>query len=114
MAITFDSVTLYKPAITSQTVSDNSFSVTFSCKCAKADYATYITALKAKFGGTVNRRILTPGGEVSLQGPGTKGTLALSGTNYSNCMITDFRVIPSDRAATYYEYVVTIEQDTAG
>ena len=111
MAITFDSTTLTNASIVSQDRSSNHFRATF--RCVTASYAD-ITTLAAKFGGTVNRRVLTPGGEVSLQGPGTSGTLAIGATNYPNCMITDIKVTPSNRKATHYEYFVSVEQDTAG
>jgi len=113
MAISFDGTTLTNASIVSQDLSSNHFRATFRCVTTSANY-TDITGLAAKFGGTVNRRVLTPGGEVSLQGPGTKGTLAIGTTNYPNCMITDLKAPPVNRKATHYEYFVSVEQDTAG
>jgi len=109
---TFDSVTLENASIQSQELSNLSFKIVFRCVTTTND-KTNLDALKAKWGGIVTRRVTTDG-YVSLQGPGTKGSLEIATTTYTNCMITALTVTPTDRNATHYEYFVTIERHTAG
>jgi hypothetical protein len=112
MAISFDSTTLSdSPYIESMTASAKSFRVTIGCMTASRTKTTMET-LYGKFGGIVNRRILCDG-EVSLQGPGTKGTLVIGDDTYTNCMITDFKIRPPNKKATSYGYTITFERDTS-
>jgi len=74
---------------------------------------TNLDLLKAKWVGMTTRRV-TVDGYVSLQSLGTTGSLIYLGSTYTNCMITNLTINPSDRAATHWEYIVTIERHTAG
>lgn len=114
MTISFDTTSLDHPAIVSMDVSATSKKWTFRCAAATTTNALLLQAKTA----TVNKRILLDG-TVSLQGDGTKGSLVIvtgeTTDTYTNCMITaPISVKPVDRAETYYEYYVTVEQDTAG
>lgn len=118
MAITFDSVEIQYAKIIDIVDTDNTFSVTISGKCKKEDYNTSIGAIKAKFVMPVSKRITTPDRKVSLSGPGVKGILKIpiNGTDVTkaNCMITDMRISSLNSISTHYEFILRIEQDTAG
>jgi len=65
----------------------DAFEVTFDCVTTDL---TKITALTAKMGTVTKSRLID--GRMSVQTTGTKGTLVLNGTSYTNCVITDIRV----------------------
>ena len=109
---TFDGVSLDNASTQSQDLSNQHFRVVLRC-ITDTSTRTNLDLLKAKWGGMTTRRVSVDG-YVSLQGPGTVGTFAYLGTNYTNCMITALTVVPTDRKATHWEYYVTIERHTAG
>ena len=109
---TFDGVTLDNASTVSQDLSNQSFKVVLRCATSTST-RTNLDLLKAKWIGMATRRV-TVDGYVSLQSLGTTGSLVYLGTTYTNCMITNLTINPSDRVATHWEYIVTIERHTAG
>src|SRR5574343_52361 len=109
---TFDGVTLENASTVSQDLSNQSFKVVLRCVTSTST-RTNLDLLKAKWIGMATRRV-TVDGYVSLQSLGTIGSLVYLGTTYTNCVITNLTIKPTDRAATHWEYIVTIERHTAG
>jgi hypothetical protein len=110
---TFDSTTLENASIQGiPDYSNQSFKVIMRC-ITTTDATTNLDALVAKKGVIVTRRVSVDG-YVSLQGTGTVGSLVIGAKTYTNCMISELTVTPTDRKATHYEYFVTFERHTAG
>lgn len=87
-AVSFDGTSLTNPSPPKLMVSGATDSWEISFDCVTDTFAD-ITALQAK-AGRVNKSTLYSG-KVSVQGTGTKGTLAITGGslngNYTNCYI---------------------------
>jgi hypothetical protein len=106
---TFDSVPIQVRQITNMKIeASDVFEVTFDCVTTSL---TLITNLTAKAGTVTKTRLI--GGKMSVQTTGTKGTLVINGTSYTNCVIDSvvIREAPDSLLGVYY-YTISFSRET--
>lgn len=109
MTITFDGVELKnasprKPKV----IYGSHFEIEFDC--LTEDIAD-VTAIEAKTGITKTSVLLS--GKTSAQTTGTKGTLSIHGTSYTNCAIVDGVTSEELPGGTRWKYRVKFVKDYA-
>lgn len=109
ITMTFNAVPIQSKRIVSQTMEgSNVFEITFACVTTSYSQITALSALK---GSVTKTRCI--GGKMSVQTTGTKATLSVNSTSYTNCVIDSLTVNEEpDTRLGIWNYTISFARDT--